>query len=162
VKKYLKTHKAEVIKHALPAWQFSLEQSTSVGVPLSPTQQLEAVEIDTLKAKAMLRAHHKCRKVYLGKVSFSEAVDIPKHLLIIWQTAVRRRKGLRVSTNLWKRRKKKSKIDLNLKEMSLDDLENQLRLARSAYRKAKMDHVALREAFWDTVDPKVWDPTEAP
>jgi len=73
---------------------------------------------------------HKCRKVYLGKVSFCEAVDIPKRLLIFWQTAVRQHKGLRVSTNLWKHRKKKAKIDLNLKEMSLDDLEAQLRLAR--------------------------------
>ena len=94
----------------------------------------------------------------LGKVSFSEAVDVPKRLLFFWQTAVRRCKGLRVSTNLWKRRKKKTKIDLNLKEMSLDDLEDQLRLARSACRKAKKDHVALREASWDTFDPKVRDP----
>jgi len=72
-------------------------------------------------------------------VSFSEAVDVPKRLLIFWQTAVCRCKGLRVSVNLWKRRKKKAKIDLNLKEMSLDDLEAQLLLARSAYRKAKKD-----------------------
>ena len=41
--------------------------------------------------------------------------------------------------------------------MSLDNLETHLRLARSAYQKAKKDHVALREAFWDTFDPKVWD-----
>jgi len=150
-------YKAKVMKHALPARQFNLERSTSVGVPLSPAQQTEAIEIDTLKTKAMLRAHRKCREVYLVKVSFSEAVDIPKRLLIFWQTVVCRRKGLRVSTNVWKRRKKKAKIDLNLKEMSLDNLVDQLRLARSAYRKAKKDHVALREAFWDTFDPKVRD-----
>jgi len=41
---------------------------------------------------------------------------------------------------------------LNLKELSLDDLEDQLRLACSAYRKAKKDHVALREAFWVAFD----------
>jgi len=99
VKKYLKTYKAEVTKHALPARQFNLEQSTSVGVPLSPAQQAEAIEIDALKTKAMLWAHRKCRKVYLGKVSFSKAVDVPKRLLIFWQTAVRQRKGLRVSVN---------------------------------------------------------------
>jgi len=126
-------------------------------VPLSPAQQTEAIEIDALKTKAVLRAHRKCRKVYLGKVSFSEALDVPKRLLIFCQTAVRQRKGLRVSTNLWKRRKKNAKIDLNLKEMSLDDLEAQLCLAHSAYRKAKKDHMALREAFWDTLDPKVRD-----
>jgi len=143
VKKYLKTYKAEVTKHVLPARQCNLERSTSVGVPLSPAQQTEAIEIDALKTKAMLQAHRKCRKVYLGKVSFSEAVDVPKHLLIFWQTAVRQRKGLRVSVNLWKHRKKKAKIDLNLNEMSLDDLEAQLFLAHSAYRKAKKDHVAL-------------------
>jgi len=98
LKKYLKTYNAEVMKHALPAWQFNLEQSTSVGVPLSPTQQLEAIEIDTLKTKAMLRAHHKCGKVHLGKVSFSEAMDVPNHHLIFWQTVVHRRKDLHVST----------------------------------------------------------------
>jgi len=85
VKKHLKTHKAE-------AWEFGLERSTSVGVPLSPAQQTEAVEIDALKTKAW--AHRKCRKVLLGKVSFSKAADVPKRLLIFWQTAVRRRKGL--------------------------------------------------------------------
>jgi len=37
--------------------------------------------------------------------------------------------------------------------MSLDDLEAQLRLARTTYRKAKKDHVALWEAFWSTFDP---------
>jgi len=58
---------------------------------------------------------------------------------------------------LWKRRKKKAKIDLNLNEMSLDDLEDQLCLACLAYRKAKKDHVALCEAFWDTFNPKVRD-----
>jgi len=87
----------------------------------------------------------------------SEAVDVPKRLLIFWQTAIRRRKGLRVSTNLWKRRKKKAKIEGNLKEMTLDDLEAQLRLARAAYRKAKKDHVAFWGAFWNTFDPKVRD-----
>jgi len=97
VKKYLKTYKAEVTKHALPARQFNLERSTSVGVPLFPAQQTEAIEIDALKTKAMLWVHCKCRKVYLGKVSFSEAVDVPKRLLIFWQTALCRRKGLRVS-----------------------------------------------------------------
>jgi len=39
VKKYLKMYKAEVVKHALPGRQFNLEQSTSVGVPLSPAQR---------------------------------------------------------------------------------------------------------------------------
>jgi len=68
-----------------------------------------------------------------------------------------RPKGLHVSTNLWKRRKKKAKIDLNLKEMSLDNLEAQLLLARSACQKAKKDHVALCEVFWDTFNPKVRD-----
>jgi len=41
--------------------------------------------------------------------------------------------------------------------MSLVDMEDQLRMARSAYRKAKKDHAALREAFWDTFNPKVRD-----
>jgi len=126
-------------------------------VPLSPAQQTEVIEIDSLKTKVMLPAHRKCRKVHLGKVLFSEAMDVPKRLLIFWQTAARRRKGLRVSTNLWRHRKKKAKIDLDLKEMSLDDLEDQLRMARSACRKAKKDNVALCEAFWDTFDPKVRD-----
>ena len=154
VKKYLQRYREEVTQHALPARQFNLERSAPVGVPLSAWQQREATEIDALKAKAMLRAHHKCRRVYLGKVSFSEAVDVPKRLLIFWQTAVRRRKGLRVSSQLWKRRKKKAKIKLTLKDLTLEDLECQLKLARSAYRKAKKDHVALRESFWDTFPPK--------
>ena len=62
-----------------------------------------------------------------------------------------------MSSQLWKRRKKKAKIKLSLKDLSLEDLECQLKLARSAYRKAKKNHVALQEAFWDTFAPKVRD-----
>ena len=157
VTKYMKTYKAEVIKHSLLARQFNLERSTTAGVPLLPHQQTEAIEIDALKTKAMLRAHLKCRRIFLGKVSFSQAVDVPKRLLIFWETAIRRRKGLRVSSNLWKRRKKKANIKQPVKDLSLEDLEAQLRAARAAYHTAKKDHEAKREAFRDTFPPKVRD-----
>ena len=157
VKKYTQAYKAEVQKHSLPARQFNLERTTTVGRPLLPHQQQEAIEIDVIKTKAMLRAHRKCRRIYLGKVSFSEEVDVPKCKLIFWQTAIRRRKGLAVSSNLWRRRKKKAKVELRMGDLSLEDLEVQLKAARSAYRKAKKDHVSKREAFRKTFEPKVRD-----
>ena len=105
----------------------------------------------------MLRAHLKCRHIYLEKVSFSDAVDVPKRLLIFWQTAICQHKGLRVSSNLWKRQKKKAGIKYPVKDLSLEDLEAHLRAARSAYRTAKKDHEAKRETFRDSFEPKVRD-----
>jgi len=88
-----------------PTWDCGGQDKSNISPSVkscvtSPEQILLPTEYgpSTLpySSNSMLRAHRKCRKVYLGKVSFSEAADVPKCLLIFWQTAVRRRKGLKV------------------------------------------------------------------
>jgi len=79
----------------------------------------------------------------MGTVSFSRAVDLPCKCIQFWSTAIRPRKGFKVSVNLWKRQKKKAKVDVSVREMTDEDLEAQLRLARRDYRAAKKDHEQL-------------------
>jgi len=58
---------------------------------------------------------------------------------------------------LWKRQKKKAQVDVCVRDMTEDDLEAQLRLARRDYRAAKKDHEQLQDTFLDTLDKKVRD-----
>ena len=155
VKKYLQVYRADIMKQGLPARQFILERSTSHGVPLTPEQIIEAENIDMLKTKAMLRAQKKCRRLYMGLVDFSAAVDIPRKRIQFWEIAVRRRKGLKVSINLWKRRKKKAKVDFPTRNLSQADMLAQLKLARFDYRQAKKNHDQNRITFMDQFDKKV-------
>ena len=157
VKKYLQVYKADIMKQGLPARQFNLKKATSPGTPLTPNQVIEAENIDLLKTKAMLRAQKKCRRLYMGLVDFSAAVDIPRKRIQFWEIAIRRRKGIKVSVNLWKRRKKKAKVTFSTRDLSDDDMSAHLKLARSDYRKAKKDHEQLRETFLEKLDKKVCD-----
>ena len=70
------------------------------------------LKLDLLKTKAMLYAQKKCKHLYMGTVSFSEAVDLPRKRIQFWTTALRRRKGCKVSVNLWKCQKKKANADV--------------------------------------------------
>jgi len=137
VKKYLRIYKADILKHDLPGRQFCLEASTQPGVPLTAAQAKEAKDIDLLKTKAMLRAQKKCKHLYMGTVSFSGAVDLPCKPIQFWSTAIRCRKGCKVSVNLWKQQKKKARVDVSVRGMTDEDLDAQLRLARRDYHAAK-------------------------
>ena len=64
----------------------------------------------------------------------------PTKCIQLWEAAIRRRKGTKISVNLWKRLKKKAKVEVPTRHMTEEDFEAQLRLSRRDYRTAKKQH----------------------
>lgn len=154
VDRYLNRYEVAVNHLKLCQRQFHLENQTTFGVPLTANQRQEAIAIDVLKTREMKKAEHKCRKLKMGGVSFSDATDGPIKKIDFWAAAIRRRKGCTVRPSLWKRKKKAAKITVRTKDLSIEDMEQELQQARKDYKKAKKDHKNLRLKFLDTLKPK--------
>ena len=153
-KRYLKEYENLTTQHNLRARQFRLEASTTYGTPLTEAQTLEADAIDTLRTKCMLQAEHKCRKLHMGGVQFSPALDTLLKQLAFWECAITRRRGLPIRPELWTRKKRAAQITTPTKNLSLDDMLQNLKSTKKAYREAKKNHDSLRIAFIDTLSPK--------
>jgi hypothetical protein len=55
-----------------------------------------------IRAEGMLCAEKKCRKLAMGNVDFSPAVDMAKKRWWLWQQVVKKREGKRISSALLK------------------------------------------------------------
>jgi len=134
--------------------QTQLINNSTYGVYPTPTQALEANAIDALRKRAMEKAERKCRHLKMGGVGFSEATELPKHTIAFWETAVKRRKGIRISPAHWDRKKHKARITLDTKNLSLETMDAHIQLAKESYRQAKSNHKDERIKFLDTINPK--------
>jgi hypothetical protein len=160
VEKYLDKYEQLITDKGLIKRQIKLRQSVHQGIPLTPAQRLEADAIDALKTQAMKKAEHQCRKLRMGGVRFSEATEGPRRRIIFWEMAIRRRKGKRVSSRLWRRKKAKAGIVERTKDLTIYDMWSRLRQARLEYREAKKNHEAERQSFLTKLRPKDRDRLE--
>jgi hypothetical protein len=142
-------HEKGIIPH-----QSRLMKMVRWGTPLLPIQAREADAIDILKTKAMREAEKKCRKLKMGGVAFSMATKGPRRHINFWNLAIKRRKGGKVSSRLWRRKKKKAEITEAVRPLSISAMTEQLKQARQDYRQAKKNHKAERETFLQTLKPK--------
>ncbi|MCA1800735.1 MAG: hypothetical protein LC650_05530, partial [Actinobacteria bacterium] len=102
----------------------------------------------------MNKAEKKCRHIRAGAVAFSEATEQPRRELSFWELAIKRRLGLIVSTSLWKRRKLKANITKETANMTLQEMHDSVKAARTAYHEARKNHEEERVKFLDTMKPK--------
>ena len=155
VKKYLNTYYSLLHQVAIPSRLAQLCQSITVRVPLNPAQAAEPNAIDALRTDTMLRAEHQCCKLKMGRVSLSPTTDFPKHRLVFWSLAIKRRKGGKVSANLWHCKKVQAEITEQVGLLSLQALHEHLNQACNDYRQVKQNHVAKQESFLKSLDTKV-------
>ena len=155
--KYLDEYQSLLEQYNLCDRQIRLHTSLSYGIPLTQAQAREANAIDELKTKAMLQAEKRCRKLKMGGVAFSLATEIPRRKIIFWNLAIKRRKGGKVSSRLWRRKKLKANIKESIKSLSLNDMQQRLDQARQDYRQAKRNHISEREAFLKSLSRKDCD-----
>ena len=166
VDKYLKIYERLIDFHSLPQRQFTLEASTSYGVPLTAQQAQEAEAIDCLRTRCMLKAEKKCRKLRMGRVDFSPKLAKYLNQMAFWDVAIarrelkeksraaRRRDRRKISSILWRRKKKAAKITKSTKDMSLPDMRAARRKAKSKYIKTKQNHRNHRKTFLKTLPKK--------
>ena len=153
-KKYLRTYTRLERKYKLWERQMKLEQSLQPDLPLTRPQKNEANAIDATRTVCMKKAERKCRKLMNGAVGFSEATEQPKRELAFWELAIRRRKGMKVSSRLWRRRKTKAKITTPTAHLSTEEMIHLQKAALKQYRKAKKNHSEERRKYLDTLDRK--------
>ncbi len=152
--KYLEHYDKLVAHHNLIKRQAKLSSQLQYGTPLTPQMIQEAEAIDVLKTQCMLKAEHKCRKLRMGAVAFSEATEMPRRAIQFWSLAIRRKRNLPVSSRLWRRRKRKANISEPTKHMTEKTMLERLKTAIKEYRIAKKNHIKLRETFIDSFAPK--------
>jgi hypothetical protein len=100
----------------------------------SQRQQLET--LDRVRAEGMRYAEKKCRKLAMGMVDYSPEVDLAKKRRWLWQQVVKRRRGLRVSGSLIKRKARQYGIQCPLSVT--------LAQAEARFQAADVDYVALK------------------
>jgi hypothetical protein len=154
VARYIQLYSKYIYKHRLMPRQFTLEAQIKPDLPLDPAQIAEAESIDKLRTQGMLYAEKHCRKLNMGAVDFSLNTEGPRNEISFWRIAIRRRRGIRVRSRLWKRRKVAARIKAPTKQMSLDDMYKELRACVKRYREAKKHCKDSRLAFIETFDPK--------
>ena len=162
-KRYMDEYRRRINKLNLPARQFALEQSIQNDA-LTPEQATEADLIDKLNTIAMLKAERKCRKLKMGAVQFSEATEHPRRAIAFWKYAIKRKESsirrqagqpaLKTSSRRWRRLKKLAKIFYPTKDLSLDEMKQNLRQAYADYKEAKVNDADSRLEFIKTFSEK--------
>ena len=90
----------------------------------------------------------------MGGVQFSKATDGPIKRIAFWEIALRRKRGCKVSSRMWDRKKQAAKITSRTRGMTEESMLEELRQAKKDYRKAKKDHHEERLKFLETLSPK--------
>jgi len=135
--KYLDKYEQLLQENRVCARQFNLEASATPGRPLNQAQCNEANIIDDLRTKCMKKVEKKCRHLHMGAVQFSLKTEQPCRRIRFWTLALRRRLKIKVNPSLWKRAKKKAKLEVMINTLSLTDIKAELTKARKDYHAAK-------------------------
>ncbi len=125
-----------------------------MGTPLLPAQAHKAKEIDRIRTQCMLKAEKKCRKLFKGAVAFSKETDEPRKQIDFWMCTMRCRKGSKVSSRLWRRKKKAAKVTQPIRSMTLPEMDMQLKQAKADYRVAKKNHIESRISYLEAFPTK--------
>ncbi len=133
VKRFIKICRKESTKHKLIERQFRLETNTMDGTALTPAQKEEANTIDNLNRLAITTAESQCRKLRTGGKAFSLDVAQPKKEMDFWKLALKRRKGLPVSSRHYTRAFNSAKLTRPTSSMTVQEMEAALKKARTAY-----------------------------
>ena len=128
-----------------------LQWKISSGVLTKNECKTALQKIDNSVTHAVLYAEKKCRKLCMGEVPFSVERAEAGRLIDLWNNVIRKKQGWNISSKYIKRLTKKCNIEINPMHMSLEDCEQERRLARRGYAKIKDNARASRETFLDGV-----------
>jgi hypothetical protein len=90
VKKYLKKYKQQVNEMQLDRKIFNFKSGLTQDVTLMTAEQATtANELDAMRTKAMLKAHHKSKKLCMGQVDCSPETQEPKKRAEFWHITIK-------------------------------------------------------------------------
>ena len=120
------------------------------GSPLTDAQAKEYEELDQIREAGMLYAEKRCRKLRMGKIQWSPALQKARNLITFWTLVRKRLKGCNVGARRLIRLKKKLKIKGNT-QLPLKEVEVQLKKARERYKVCKHNDKVLRRDFLESL-----------
>lgn len=124
---------------------FSLQQSCTY--PLPPHLQDEMETLDALRQEGMRLADKKCRKLPMGKVEWSPAIQKARELLELWGLILKKKIGKRVSSRLITRGMAKFHLAFRIRDITMAQIIASKRDALKEYRSLKLSSSALRTTF---------------
>ena len=92
-------------------------------------------------------AEKKCRKLRAGQVPYSPEIHEAGCIINVWNNIIRKKKGCNISTSYIRRISKKVNISINVNDISLEECENERKIAAKKYRKLKRNAAQNREQF---------------
>ena len=120
------------------------------GTPLTEAQAKEYEELDAIREVGMKYAEKHCRKLRMGKVQWSPALQKARDTITFWTLIRRRLQRCKVGARRIIRLKKKLGIKENT-HLTLTEVEVKLKKARERYKVCKHNDKILRRDFLESL-----------
>jgi len=134
-----KTH----VKLAVLRWQLQEGRFTKKECAIA------LQKIDNSVQHSVLYAEKKCRKLNTGAVPFSIEAKEAAQLIELWNNVIRKKRGWNISSKYIRRLAKRCKIKINVMQLTVEDCENERKLARKGYSNVKKEADLKRDQYID-------------
>ena len=128
----------------------ALKSSYHPGDPLTTAQAKEFEDLDKIRDKGMKYAEKHCRKLRMGKIQWSPALQYARDTITVWKLIRRRLKKCKVGARRIIRLKKKLKMKGNT-NLSLLAVEAKLAKSYEKYKVCKQNDKILRRDFLESL-----------
>ena len=116
--------------------------------PLTPKQKKVIEHIDKCRTMAILKAEKGCRKIRMGNIPYSPKIGEIRREIEYWNLAMKRRAKKKVSRRYMERVKKKAGLgNTDVKNLTNEQLQEKLSLAKERYNELKKMAPELRSTF---------------
>lgn len=105
------------------------------------------IKIDNSIHHAVIYAEKKCRKLSTGAVPFSLEAKEAGQNIDFWNNVIRKKRGWNISSKYIRRLAKKCKIHINVMKLSIEDCENERKLAGMGYTNVKKEAELKRDEY---------------
>ena len=122
-----------------------LRSTATSGEPLTPEQATEYEELDKIRETGMKIAARKCRKLKMGGRQWSPTLQKARDTILMWTLIRRRMKKCKVGARRILRLKRK--LGIANTQLTMEEVEDKLRVAYKRYKVCKKNHAALRRNF---------------
>jgi hypothetical protein len=142
--KYRKNLRKYCRKHRIVQRLQDIYQEQSVPLSLELQQKLET--LDKQCTEGMRYAERTCRKLRMGELDFSPALNIAKERVLLWRLIIKKKLGGRVSSMMLRRKAKYASVSSPLSG-TLFEAQHALDEATRIYNLMRPEHERLRDEF---------------
>ena len=143
VKKYTDVWSQFIVDHNMLERAYRIQRECTY--PLAAHLQAELEALDALRREGVLQADRKCRKLPMGAIPWSPAVQSTREQVEIWGLILKKKLGRHVSSSLLQRGMLKHHIPDRIRDITIEQAIAGKRRALKEYRDMKKSSQALRQ-----------------